>query len=384
MLSRWQEASVNKKYEAVISEVKELRTELLNSQALVSQREIVIEHNETIIRESSQKIVSLTHEVSKSQGVYMDESKGQELSRINQNLSDELTELENEFFQMRTKFREMQDTYDMAKAQAEEAQNLSNKLKLEHNDEKSRNLIEMSSKLQKDRLKKYQLQRKMQEQDEKLKWLERLNKNKDDAIFKLETKCAKAEGEMHRVKEEYRQLDNERQRKFLRSRFDGNFDGQGGRPGAPQGPHATRGSIGQMVSAAGALSATGTMRLGDEAADRGLERIKRSQHEIQGEQIGSGAGADWATKQMLEEQTALNKKLQERLTEMAMQLSARDTEVSRLRMWQEGDKYLSEDIVLKDAIEDHRLKTLAVAEKEQKEISDAAYQTVKTLQEMIE
>ena len=33
---------------------------------------------------------------------------------------------------MRTKFREMQDTYDQAKASAEEAQNLSNKLKLEH------------------------------------------------------------------------------------------------------------------------------------------------------------------------------------------------------------------------------------------------------------
>ena len=82
---------------------------------------------------------------------------------------------------------------------------------------------------------------------------------------------------------------------------------------------------------------------------------------------------------MLEEQTALNKKLQERLTEMAAQLNQRDTEVGRLQMWQEGDKYLSEDIVLKDAIEDHRLKTLAVAEKEQKEISDAAYQTVKTL-----
>ena len=65
-------------------------------------------------------------------------------------------------------------------------------------------------------------------------------------------------------------------------------------------------------------------------------------------------------------------------------LNQRNTEVGRLKMWQEGDKYLSEDIVLKDAIEDHRLKTLAVAEKEQKEISDAAYQTVKTLQEMIE
>lgn len=82
---------------------------------------------------------------------------------------------------------------------------------------------------------------------------------------------------------------------------------------------------------------------------------------------------------MLEEQTSLNKRLQEKLTELAGKLSAKDSEVGRLRMWQEGDKYLSEDIVLKDAIEDHRLKTLAVAEKEQKEISDAAYQTVKTL-----
>ena len=40
---------------------------------------------------------------------------------------------------------------------------------------------------------------------------------------------------------------------------------------------------------------------------------------------------------------------------------SKESEVGRLRMWQEGDKYLSEDLVLKDAIEDHRLKTLAVA-----------------------
>lgn len=59
-------------------------------------------------------------------------------------------------------------------------------------------------------------------------------------------------------------------------------------------------------------------------------------------------------------------------------------ELSRLKQWQEADKYLSEDQVLRDAIEDHRLKTLAVHEKESKEISDAAYQTVKTLQDMIE
>ena len=65
MLSRWQEASVNKKYEAVITEVKDLRTELMNSQAMVSAREVQIEHNENSLREGSLKIVNLQHEVSK-------------------------------------------------------------------------------------------------------------------------------------------------------------------------------------------------------------------------------------------------------------------------------------------------------------------------------
>jgi len=32
MLSRWQEAAVNKKYDATLSENKELRKELLNSE----------------------------------------------------------------------------------------------------------------------------------------------------------------------------------------------------------------------------------------------------------------------------------------------------------------------------------------------------------------
>lgn len=101
-----------------------------------------------------------------------------------------------------------------------------------------------------------------------MKWLERLNKNKDDAIFKLETKCAKAEGEMHRVKEEYRQLDNERQRKFLRSRFDGGSEGVGAgtsRPAGPTGHQAKamqqqqeRRMIGDKIANAGMLSETRT------------------------------------------------------------------------------------------------------------------------------
>ena len=87
---------------------------------------------------------------------------------------------------------------------------------------------------------------------------------------------------------------------------------------------------------------------------------------------------------MIEEKEIEIKRLNERVATLEATMAGKQNEIGRLRMWQEGDKYLSEDLVLKDAIEDHRLKTLAVAEKEQKEISDAAYQTVKTLQDMIE
>ena len=76
---------------------------------------------------------------------------------------------------------------------------------------------------------------------------------------------------------------------------------------------------------------------------------------------------------MIEQKDVEIQKLTQRLKDIEGSLMSKENEVGRLKMWQEGDKYLSEDLVLKDAIEDHRLKTLAVAEKEQKEISDAAY-----------
>ena len=77
-------------------------------------------------------------------------------------------------------------------------------------------------------------------------------------------------------------------------------------------------------------------------------------------------------------------KLEQELKDMRNVLLSKESEVGRLRMWQEGDKYLSEDVVLKDTIEDHRLKINAAAQKDQVEIKKAAYQTVKTLQDMIE
>ena len=40
--------------------------------------------------------------------------------------------------------------------------------------------------------------------------------------------------------------------------------------------------------------------------------------------------------------------------------------------------------MLKDAIDEHREKNIEATDKEQREMADAAYQTIKTLQEMLE
>lgn len=45
---------------------------------------------------------------------------------------------------------------------------------------------------------------------------------------------------------------------------------------------------------------------------------------------------------------------------------------------------MSQDEVLKDAISEHRAKTSSANEKEHKEMADAAYQTIKTLQDMLD
>ena len=63
MLSRWQEASVNKKYEAVIGEVQTLRSELLNQQTLCKNQMIKIESTEGEVRKKVERIVHLEHEV---------------------------------------------------------------------------------------------------------------------------------------------------------------------------------------------------------------------------------------------------------------------------------------------------------------------------------
>lgn len=61
----------------------------------------------------------------------------------------------------------------------------------------------MSVKLQNDRLKKYKLKRENATLNERITFMDKQIKNKDEALDKLEAKAAKFEGEMHRAENEF-------------------------------------------------------------------------------------------------------------------------------------------------------------------------------------
>ena len=75
---------------------------------------IKIEATESDVRKKVERIVHLEHEVQKSKGIYISETKAQDLNRIIQDLSDEQTRLEQEHYDMRKVYRVAQDKLDVA------------------------------------------------------------------------------------------------------------------------------------------------------------------------------------------------------------------------------------------------------------------------------
>ena len=71
-----------------------------------------------------------------------------------------------------------------------------------------------------------------------------------------------------------------------------------------------------------------------------------------------------------------------RLTDEAMQ---KDAAIRKLRNWHDTDAYvMGGEEGMKDVMEEQRIKFQAVHDQENKEMADAAYQTIKTLNEMLE
>ena len=222
MLSRWQEASVNKKYEAVLSEVKNLRGELMSSQAMRERLEEDIgARDRTDLQKLGSKLEQERQENGKNKSYDISQSKVNEYKQLIETLAEEKSNLEIDHLTLRSKLKDAEDKVDDATARADTAEALLNDFKNNRQSDLSDKLVEMSDQLQKIRLGEYRARRKAEEEEQRIKYIQELLKSKDERLRTLEERASKVEGDMHKQAEEFRKRDNERQRQFF---FTKNFD----------------------------------------------------------------------------------------------------------------------------------------------------------------
>ena len=222
MLSRWQEASVNKKYEAVLSEVKNLRGELMSSQAMRERLEEDIgARDRTDLQKLGSKLEQERQENGKNKSYDISQSKVNEYKQLIETLAEEKSNLEIDHLTLRSKLKDAEDKVDDAAARADTAEALLNDFKNNRQSDLSDKLVEMSDQLQKIRLGEYRARRKAEEEEQRIKYIQELLKSKDERLRTLEERASKVEGDMHKQAEEFRKRDNERQRQFF---FTKNFD----------------------------------------------------------------------------------------------------------------------------------------------------------------
>jgi len=79
------------------------------------------------------------------------------------------------------------------------------------------------------------------------------------------------------------------------------------------------------------------------------------------------------------------RKLVERIEQLQEQLTFEQAKVLKLKTWADADHYMGKgDEGWKEIVEEQKVKFSALHEQENKEMADAAYQTIKTLREMLE
>jgi hypothetical protein len=101
MLSRWQEAAVNKKYAMKIQECKDLEGELLNSTQLLENKEREYHLSEVEIHKIKQKLNGVHQELSSSKNMFLTVEQGSEFTRVIDDLTDERSKLEELYYKVR-------------------------------------------------------------------------------------------------------------------------------------------------------------------------------------------------------------------------------------------------------------------------------------------
>jgi len=191
---------------------------------------------EALLQKKSLDIEELKQKLSSTSSQYLTLEKGEELYRIIREIGEDKSQLEDSYLMTRSEFLKVQQQRQSAETRLESIQEVLEHLKRSKPSELSDTLIEMSERLQQIRLSELRANREAQELKEKHLYQSKTLKQKMEAIAELEEKTALYESQMHKIKEEFRKKDQDRQRRLFAPRD--MFEGGGSDGGFPDDqPH---------------------------------------------------------------------------------------------------------------------------------------------------
>jgi uncharacterized protein Yka (UPF0111/DUF47 family) len=150
----------------------------------------------------------LRKQVGDSKNVYMTLDKAEDFEKRLLMVTEDKDRLEEEYFNMRTKYRSNQLQMDDALSKSEHFQELLEVLQKSKQSELSDRMIALSEKMQGLRLSEMRANRELNEVKEKNEYFARLLRTSTASVKKLEEQCAELESKIMKKEEEFRRADN--------------------------------------------------------------------------------------------------------------------------------------------------------------------------------
>ena len=348
MLSRWQEAAVGMKYDQALNDLRNLRLEYAYTENRLKKEETEKHSTEGKLRDKSLQVEKLKQEIEGKTTGCISLIRAEEISKALQDLADEKAEVEEKYIKVYSELNSSRFKVVEWELRMGHSENMLRVLRTSSDSEISDKLIEMSEKLMQIRRNELRWKRESEEYAEKALYAEKRVSQQKKTIVDLEDKLADFEGKMIRKEEEWRRADNERQKKFFDAQFV-NFETEKRYKGFVE----------------------------DELIPP-EDRIKKE--DIQGPPVGEYL----IKKSDVRIMEAKIKANEEEITNLKTQILSKERQLERLREWQLEDNLLSEDEKIKDIIESNKVKIDEMHEKESQEMAQAAYKTIKTLQDLID
>ena len=219
MVARWSEASSNRKYDSLLNETRNLRTESFRLENECMEREKSLFDVQQILTEKISSYEARIKDLKLRAEHNISIEKANELVAQIRQAGEKKSELEDMNRKLRSKVQEIEGQTEEAKVMKEAAEELYQLMRTGSQDELSDKLVDMAEKMSGLRLGELKAKREMNQAKEKEEYLNRLHIQDQETLRHLEQEVAKWESILAKKEEAWRKKDDERQKLLLNPKF---------------------------------------------------------------------------------------------------------------------------------------------------------------------